>query len=237
MHLIFYIAYLIVINVLLNSNASVSIKQKARQLMDYLEEPVFDSKLEQYTFQEVSKDLSLYQDCYVIWTGRVTNVNSNEKYFNADFLVGYEDMKKIDVFSFPRLAVSNLDSKVLKGKMFASDGVRMAYMSEAISALSDELKIFSKVRHNVSGLQAFIDFSKELETCDVSSDEILSLTEKMNPGLLKDKLYEINLINDAAIAGFNLVIASFKSKPAPIAIRAIGVKTAGCIAPCRFVFN
>ena len=112
-------------------------------------------------------------------------------------LLGAKNMKKIDVFSFPRLAVSNLDSKVLKGKMFASDGVRMAYMSEAISALSDELKIFSKVRHNVSGLQAFIDFSKELETCDVSSDEILSLIEKMNQGLLKDKLYEINLINDA----------------------------------------
>ena len=84
------------INILLNSNASASIRQKARQLMDYLEEPVFDSKLEQYSFSEVSKDLHLYQDCYVIWTGRVTNVNSNENFFNADLLVGYEDMKKIE---------------------------------------------------------------------------------------------------------------------------------------------
>ena len=112
-------------------------------------------------------------------------------------LLGAKDMKKVDVFSFPRLAISNLDSKILQGKMFASDGVRMAYMSEALNELSGELKIFSKVRHNVSGLQAFIDFSKELETCDVSSEDILTLTEKMNPSLLKDKLYEINLINDA----------------------------------------
>ncbi len=112
-------------------------------------------------------------------------------------LLGAKNMKAVDVFSFPRLAVSNLDSKILKGKMFASDGVRMAYMSEALNELSDELKIFSKVRHNVSGLQAFIDFSKELETCDISSDDILSLTEKMEPSLLKEKLYEINLINDA----------------------------------------
>ena len=56
---------------------------------------------------------------------------------------------------------SNLDSKILQGKMFASDGVRMAYMSEALNELSGELKIFSKVRHNVSGLQAFIFKSKK----------------------------------------------------------------------------
>lgn len=112
-------------------------------------------------------------------------------------LLGAKDMQKVQVFSFPRLAKSNLDSKILEGKMFATDGVRMAYMSEALTELSGELKIFSKVRHNVSGLQAFIDFSKELETCDISSDDILSLTEKMPSSLLKDKLYEINLINDA----------------------------------------
>ena len=112
-------------------------------------------------------------------------------------LLGAKNMKAVDVFSFPRLAVSTLDSKVLKGKMFASDGVRMAYMSEAIIGLSEKLNIFSKVRHNVSGLKPFIDFNKELETCDISSDDILSLTEKMSPSLLKDKLYEINLINEA----------------------------------------
>lgn len=112
-------------------------------------------------------------------------------------LLGAENMQKVDVLSFPRLAKSKLDSKVLEGKLFATDGVRMAYMSEALNELSGELKIFSKVRHNVSGLQAFIDFSKELETCDISSDDILTLTEKMTPSLLKDKLYEINLINDA----------------------------------------
>ncbi len=112
-------------------------------------------------------------------------------------LLGAKGMKAVDVFSFPRLATSNLDSSIIKGKMFASDGVRLAYMSEAINALSGELKIFSKVRHNVSGLQAFIDFNKELKTCDVSSDDILALTEKMSASLLKDKLYEINLINDS----------------------------------------
>lgn len=114
------------INILLNSNASSSVRQKARQLMDYLEEPVFDSKFELYSFQEVSKDLYLYQDCYVIWSGRVTNVNSNEKYFNADFLVGYEDMKKIDGIAPLRISseISVNPEKPLKvlGKISIEDG-------------------------------------------------------------------------------------------------------------------
>lgn len=114
------------INILLNSNASSSVRQKARQLMDYLEEPVFDSKFELYSFQEVSKDLYLYQDCYVIWSGRVTNVNSNEKYFNADLLVGYEDMKKIEGIAHLRISseISVNPEKPLKvlGKISIEDG-------------------------------------------------------------------------------------------------------------------
>ncbi len=113
-------------NILLNSNASSSVRQKARQLMDYLEEPVFDSKFELYSFQEVSKDLYLYQDCYVIWSGRVTNVNSNEKYFNADLLVGYEDMKKIEGIAHLRISseISVNPEKPLKvlGKISIEDG-------------------------------------------------------------------------------------------------------------------
>ena len=112
-------------------------------------------------------------------------------------LLGAKNLKKIDVFSFPRLATYNLDSKILQGKMFADDGVRMAYMSEALSSLQDNLKVFSKVRHNVSGLQSFIDLNRELESCAISGVEIESIVENMKPCLLKDKLYEINLINDA----------------------------------------
>ena len=123
------------INVLLNSNASVAIRQKARQLMDYIEEPVFDSKLEQYSFQEISKDLYLYQDCYVIWTGRLTNINSNEKYFDADLLVGYEDMKKIEGIAHLRLSseISVNPEKPLKvlAKISIEDG-RLVLLGKAI---------------------------------------------------------------------------------------------------------
>ena len=112
-------------------------------------------------------------------------------------LLGAKNMKKIDVYSFPRLAVSNIDSKILQGKMFADDGVRMAYMSEAITQLSGDLHVFSKIRHNVSGLESFIDLNKEFETCAITDEVITETLVNMPEGLLKDKLYEINLINEA----------------------------------------
>lgn len=111
--------------------------------------------------------------------------------------LGAKKMKQVDVFSFSRLALENLDSEILKGKMFADDGVRMAFMSEALSQLSGELKIFSKVRHNVSGLESFIQLNKELKTSAVTSEELINVAEAMPQNLLKDKLLEINLINEA----------------------------------------
>ncbi len=111
--------------------------------------------------------------------------------------LGAEDMKKVSVYSFPRLAVSKLESKVLKGKMFADDGVRMVYMSEALTQLSGELNIFSKIHHNVSGLQSFIDFNKELKNADISYSDVSTTLEDMEDSLLKRKLSEINLINEA----------------------------------------
>ena len=115
-------------------------------------------------------------------------------------MLGAQKMKCVDVYSFSRLASSGLDSKITKGKLYATDGVRMAYMSEAVKSLDGNLKVFSKVRHNVPGLKAFVDFNKELEVCDVSGDDIIAITEKMSDGLLKDKLSEINLINEAYTA-------------------------------------
>ena len=115
-------------------------------------------------------------------------------------MLGAQKMNRVEICGFSRLATSNLDAKIIEGKLFATDGVRMAYMSEAIKALEDELKVFSKVRHNVPGLKAFVDFNKELESCDVSCDDIIAVTEKMSDGLLKDKLTEINLINEAYTA-------------------------------------
>ena len=53
--------------------------------LDYLEKVEHNFK-----FKEVQEHPVLYQDCYVIWKGRVSNLVIGENSINFDLLVGYE---------------------------------------------------------------------------------------------------------------------------------------------------
>jgi tetratricopeptide (TPR) repeat protein len=82
------------INRILGSNAAPSIRQKARLLMSYLSEPTFDtlSARDRYTYKEVASDPELYLDCWVQWSGMVSNLREGR----ADFLVGYDTRSAIE---------------------------------------------------------------------------------------------------------------------------------------------
>jgi len=78
------------INRILNSNASVAIKRKSRELMGYLSRQGFDTIQDVYTYAQVSKEPWLYLDCWVVWKGMATNVVSGENAMVFDLLVGYD---------------------------------------------------------------------------------------------------------------------------------------------------
>ena len=84
------------INRILNSNASFAVKQKARTVMDYLEIPDFTTLKDVPTFSQINENPFLYLDCWVNWKGRISNAVQNDNSFECDFLVGYEDLKKVD---------------------------------------------------------------------------------------------------------------------------------------------
>ncbi len=86
------------INRILNSNASTAIRQKARLLNEYLEEPTFDSNIENYTYEQIRQDVWLYLDTWVIWSGRVTNVLETQTEYQCDFLIGYDTLQKVEGF-------------------------------------------------------------------------------------------------------------------------------------------
>ncbi len=93
------------INRLLNSNASVSVRRKARQLMDYLSEPGFDTLKDNYSYAEVYEEPDLYLDCWVIWYGLAANVTRTENSTDFSFLVGYDrkaDLQGMIRVHFPR---------------------------------------------------------------------------------------------------------------------------------------
>lgn len=79
------------INRILNSNASLPVKQKAQVLMGYLESPTFDTLTDNPHYDEVQADPYLYLDCYVSWGGKITNaVVNNDGSYSCQLLVGYE---------------------------------------------------------------------------------------------------------------------------------------------------
>lgn len=84
------------INRLLNSNASLAVKQKANFLMSYLGEPSFDTVKDIPPYREVEKESALYLDCWVSWSGRISNVVQDENSYSCDLLVGYETMEKVE---------------------------------------------------------------------------------------------------------------------------------------------
>lgn len=83
-------------NRILHSNASTAIKQNARMLMDYLQEPTFDSFTDNIPYLQVITEPHLYVDCWVVWKGRITNAQSSEEGFSCDLLVGYENLQRVE---------------------------------------------------------------------------------------------------------------------------------------------
>lgn len=84
------------INRLLNSNASLSVKQKARLLMTYFQEPGFDTIRDRYDWATVQNDPLLYLDCSVVWKGMATNIVENTQSLSFDFLVGYDTRNTLE---------------------------------------------------------------------------------------------------------------------------------------------
>ncbi|MDR3284652.1 MAG: hypothetical protein LBS97_05700 [Treponema sp.] len=122
------------VNRLLNSNASPVIRENVRLLMEHFKEPTFDSlnPKDNYPYRDTASDPALYQDCWVIWKGRVSNTRLDEAALRCDFLVGYDDLKTIEgivpltfplsVDINPELAVNVLAKIKLEGGKISLEG-------------------------------------------------------------------------------------------------------------------
>jgi hypothetical protein len=82
-------------NRLLNSNAVFGLKQKAEILKSYAKKPTFLDFRDPFSFDEVSAEPRLYDGCYVLWKGKVTNLKIGKDMITFDFLVGYQEEKEL----------------------------------------------------------------------------------------------------------------------------------------------
>jgi tetratricopeptide (TPR) repeat protein len=89
-------AAIVEINRLLGSNASPSVKQKAASLKAFVGAPDFRTVRDAPSFAELSRDPGLYDGCAVVWKGMAANVREGEASVAFDFLVGYEDKRRLE---------------------------------------------------------------------------------------------------------------------------------------------
>ncbi len=112
-------------------------------------------------------------------------------------LLGPQNLKNIDIFSFPRMSFSQLKKGGKANLKTADNGVKAAIMSEALLQLEGELKIFGNVRHNSTALNPLVDFCKELKYCCIDSDTLKEKLEISTNSFLKNKLNELDLIRNS----------------------------------------
>jgi len=86
------------LNRIFESNASVEIKNKARQIISYMEVPGFDNfkRADNPSYSDVINEPALYRDVYVIWKGMATNLEVGDDAVRFDFLVGYDTRKTLE---------------------------------------------------------------------------------------------------------------------------------------------
>lgn len=123
------------INRILNSNASVAVKQKANVLMGYLDSPSFDTIKDVPAFYSVEEEPALYLDCWVAWSGRISNVVQSENLYECDLLVGYEKMEKVEgivPLKFTVLPVIETEKPVTVLARISSENGKMILLGKAV---------------------------------------------------------------------------------------------------------
>lgn len=78
------------VNRLLHSNASAEIKSKVELLQGYFKKPDYLDFYTDFTYTQAAEDPKLYQNCYVLWSGRVSNLKVLDDRIEFLFLVGFE---------------------------------------------------------------------------------------------------------------------------------------------------
>jgi len=84
------------LNLILESNASDPIKNRARILISFLKAPDFTTLKDRFSYSEVTQDPFLYRDCHVIWRGMAGNLVQQQNHTSFDFLVGYDTYRTME---------------------------------------------------------------------------------------------------------------------------------------------
>ncbi|MDR2965097.1 MAG: tetratricopeptide repeat protein [Treponema sp.] len=119
----------VILNKILESNASDGLKNRARILIRNTEVPGFDNfkRSGNPAYADVVKEPALYRDVHIIWKGMATNLEITNEHTRFDFLVGYDTRRTLEgiivvVFNHPVAVNTERPLEVLGRVVLSNSG-------------------------------------------------------------------------------------------------------------------
>ena len=127
------------INMIILSNASEYVKDRARLLAAYVQPQKLPTFKDNFTYSDVTSFPLLYEGCYILWKGKTTNIEESTEKIGFDFLVGYHEEKTLEgivpvIFNFAIRIVPDEPIELL-GKVFIDDSGRVSIQGISIHHL------------------------------------------------------------------------------------------------------
>lgn len=130
------------INLILMSNASEYVKDRARLLEKYIDPPKLVSFKNDFTYTEIRKNPLAFNNCYVLWKGKATNLNQTTDIIKFDLLIGYQNNKMLEgiipvIFDFSIRVVEDYPLEVMAKLIIDDDnqlklnGISIGYLQSS----------------------------------------------------------------------------------------------------------
>ena len=102
----------------------------------------------------------------------------------------------IKVYSFTRMA--EMVRREVGGRSGTSmlSSTRVVLLAKTLRELSDNLRIYGSKRLDITRLSSILALLEELHGCAISADRLADLSEQLPSGGLKNKLYDLSLIDN-----------------------------------------
>ena len=148
----------------------------------------------EYCFKEIERLVRSGENHILLITPEQYNFTAERRLLSA---LGESEINKVENSSFSRL--SNEAARLYGGNNLPviSKGAKAVLMKKAIDAVSAELKVFNKKVNSSSFITSMVKIYDEMKSCDISADNLTSVSEKIDREILSLKLVDISKIISA----------------------------------------
>ncbi len=135
----------------------------------------------EYCFQEIEKLVKSGEENILLITPEQYNFTAERRLLSS---LGESGINKVENSSFSRLC--NEASRLYGGDELPviSKGTKAVLMKKAIDIVSEELKVFNKKINSSSFITAMVKIYDEMKSCDISADNLSSVSEKVDREIL-----------------------------------------------------